>query len=71
MLLIKGQHKGLKTDAKLGSHDTALAPNEPRPLNDSQLTSLLPLLPQVKLYFMIPPISKMDGAALSTLKKCE
>jgi len=26
---------------------------------------------QVKLYFMIPPISKMDGAALSTLKACE
>lgn len=26
---------------------------------------------QVKLYFMIPPIAKMDPAALSTLKACE
>jgi len=26
---------------------------------------------QVKLYFMIPPIQKMDPAALSTLKGCE
>lgn len=26
---------------------------------------------QVKLYFMIPPISKMDPAALCTLKACE
>lgn len=26
---------------------------------------------QVKLYFMIPPIQKMDPAALSTLKACE
>merc|ERR1711907_870162 len=26
---------------------------------------------QVKLYFMIPPITKMDGAALSTLTACE
>jgi len=26
---------------------------------------------QVKLYFMIPPIAKMDGAALSTLIACE
>jgi len=25
----------------------------------------------VKLYFMIPPIAKMDAAALSTLKECE
>merc|ERR1711966_299183 len=25
----------------------------------------------VKLYFMIPPITKMDAAALSTLKACE